>query len=297
MESDIPMNKSDSQHAEDAFPSRSPELRGTGAGISIKNPEKDFGPIADDYAFFERHATEAQEDALAHATRLREVEPSDGTVRMLDFGCGAGTFTARLLELVGWQPDRLRLTLVEPVEARRREAVSRLAGFSTTPVADAAMLPEGLAESFNVVLANHVLYYVPGLREHLAKLIGAVAVGGIFTAAIASRTNALIEIWITGFGLLGRDIPYYTSEDVERALEELGAAYEKQQVTYELEFPDTEENRMRIIRFLLADHLAQIPHRPLLELFDQHSRSGRIDIRTASDHFTIRLGPITLSKK
>jgi hypothetical protein len=28
-----------------------------------KNPAKDFGPIADDYAFFETHATEAEQDA------------------------------------------------------------------------------------------------------------------------------------------------------------------------------------------------------------------------------------------
>ena len=87
---------------------------------------------------------------------------------------------------------------------------------------------------------------------------------GIFVTAIAARTNALIEFWIIGFRLLGREIPYNTSEDVETALQELGADYQKQQVAYELTFPDTEENRMRIIRFLLADHLAQMPHRPLL---------------------------------
>jgi hypothetical protein len=28
-----------------------------------KSPAKDFGPIADDYAFFETHATEAERDA------------------------------------------------------------------------------------------------------------------------------------------------------------------------------------------------------------------------------------------
>jgi hypothetical protein len=88
------MNKSDSQHADDSVPRRSAEIRGTGAGRSAKNPEKDFGPIADDYAFFGRHATEAKEDALAHAKRLREVVPTDGMVRMLDFGCGSGKFTA-----------------------------------------------------------------------------------------------------------------------------------------------------------------------------------------------------------
>jgi SAM-dependent methyltransferase len=260
--------------------------------MSITNPEKDFGLIADDYAFFESHATEAEADALAYAERLRDVVPSDGTVRMLDFGCGSGTFTARFLKQIGWQPVRLRLTLVEPVESVRREAVARLAGLTATPVTDAATLPTGLAGSFDVVLANHCLYYVPGLRDPVTKLIGALSTDGVFIAAIASRTNALIEFWIKGFALLGQEVPYHTSEDVESVLKELDADYEQQQVAYELAFPDTQMNRMRILRFLLADHLARIPQRPLLELFDQYVRSGRVVIPTASDHFTIRAASI-----
>jgi hypothetical protein len=55
-----------------------------------------------------------------------------------------------------------------------------------------------------------------------------------------------------------------------------------------LTFPDSEENRVRIIRFLLADHLASMPLRPLLGLFDRHSQAGQIHIQTSSDHFTIR---------
>jgi trans-aconitate 2-methyltransferase len=253
-----------------------------------KNPEKDFGPIADDYAFFENHATEAEQDARAYVERLGSIVPTEGPLRMLDFGCGSGTFTARFLKRVGWSPERLRLTLVEPVASARRQAVERLAGFTAVPAAESATLPAGLFACCDVVLANHVLYYVPDLRSQLARLIDALSPAGVFVCAIAARTNALIEFWIAGFRLLGREIPYNTSEDVETALKELGADYQKQQVAYELTFPDTQENRMRIIRFLLADHLAQLPHRPLLELFDQHSHSGRIEIRTASDHFTIR---------
>jgi trans-aconitate methyltransferase len=254
------------------------------------NPEKDFGPIADDYAFFEHHATEAQEDARAYVESLGEIVPAEGTVRMLDFGCGSGTFTARFLQQAGWPPARLRLTLVEPVESVRRQAVTRLASFTEAPLAESATLPAGLRASFDFVLANHVLYYVPELRGQLAKLIDTRSPAGVFATAIAGRTNALIEFWIAGFGLLGKEIPYHMSEDVEAALRELGADYQKQQVAYELTFPDTEENRMRIIRFLLAEHLAQLPHGPLLELFDQYKRAGRIHIQTASDHFTIRSG-------
>lgn len=253
-----------------------------------KNPAKDFGPIADDYAFFETHATEAANDAEAYVERLAGSVPAAGPIRLLDFGCGSGTFTARFLDQAGWPRTRLRLTLVEPVEAARRQAVVRTAGYSDHPAVDAATLPGGTTSRFEVVLANHVLYYVPGLSSQLAGLIDALSPAGVFVTAIASRANALIEFWIAGFRLLGREIPYNTSEDVEAGLKQSGAVYQKQQVPYALTFPDTDENRMRIIRFLLAEHLAQMPHRALLDLFDRYSLSGQIKIQTASDHFTIR---------
>jgi trans-aconitate 2-methyltransferase len=254
------------------------------------NPAKDFGPIADDYAFFENHATEAQEDAKAYVSQIEEFVPSEGAIRMLDFGCGSGTFTARFLNQAGWPPARVRLALVEPVESARLQAVARLAGFTESPIMESATLPEGLRASFDFILVNHVLYYVPDLVGRMAELDDALSAAGVLAIAIAGRTNALIEFWILGFGLLGREIPYHTSENVEAALHDIGAAFQKQQVAYDLTFPDTEANRMRIIRFLLADHLADLPHRPLLELFDRYTHAGQIHIQTASDHFTIRSG-------
>jgi trans-aconitate methyltransferase len=253
-----------------------------------KNPAKDFGPIADDYAFFETHATEAEQDARAYVQRLAGLVPSGSPIRLLDFGCGSGSFTAQLLREAGWPPARLRLTLVEPVESQRRQAVARLAGYTEHAVVDAAALPGGPVVGFDVVLANHVLYYVPQLRQQLAGLIGALSPAGAFVTAIAARTNALIEFWVAGFRSLGREVPYNTSEDVEAGLRALGAAYRKQEVAYQLAFPDSEVNRMRILRFLLAEHLAQMSPRPLLDLFDRYAHAGRIEIRTASDHFTVQ---------
>jgi trans-aconitate methyltransferase len=253
-----------------------------------KNPAKDFGPIAGDYTFFETHATESQQDSRAYVEQLADTLPASGTIRMLDFGCGSGTFTARFLEQARWPAARLLLTLVEPVESARRQAVARLARYSQSPVLDSATLPGQTLGNFDVVLANHVLYYVPELHAHLARLINSVAKAGVFVTAIAPRTNALIEFWIAGFRSVGKDIPYNTSEDVEAGLQRLGADFQKHHVDYELTFPDTEENRTRIIRFLLAEHLTQIPLGPLLDLFDRYARSGSIKIQTASDHFTIR---------
>jgi hypothetical protein len=45
-----------------------------------------------------------------------------------------------------------------------------------------------------------------------------------------------------------------------------------------------------MIRFLLAEHHAQMSRPLLLDLFDPYAHAGRIEIQTASDHFTICQG-------
>ncbi|MBA4106496.1 MAG: class I SAM-dependent methyltransferase [Pirellula sp.] len=252
------------------------------------NPAKDFGAIADDYSFFERHATEAQEDVRAYAAELQGLLPATGVVRMLDFGCGTGGFTERFLDELRWPPERVALTLVEPVDAVRRQAIERLANRSETPIVESATLPAAGAGPFDLILANHVFYYVPNLRAELAKLVGSLAAGGVFVTAIAGRSNALIQIWIAAFRELGRDVPYNVAEDVERSLQELRADYAKRSVAYELAFEDSEANRMRILRFLLADYLPLLPQELLVGLFDQYACGGKIEIRTTSEHFVLR---------
>lgn len=252
-----------------------------------ENPAKDFGAIADDYSFFERHATEAREDVRAYAEEVRGVLPASGVVRMIDFGSGTGGFTARFLDELGWTPDRVMLTLVEPVDSVRRQAVTRLAGRAAGPLVDSKALPVGDGGKFDLILANHVFYYVPDLRGELAKLIDLLSESGVFVTAIAGRTNSLIEFWTAAFRYLGREVPYNVAEDLEAALQELGANYAKRSVAYELAFDDTEENRLRILRFLLADYLPLLPRDFLLGLFDRYSREGRIGIQTASEHFVV----------
>lgn len=247
-----------------------------------ENPAKDFGEIASEYLLFEQHATEAQEDAGAYQAQVATITPADGIMNTLDFGCGSGTFTARFLEHTDWQPEHLRLTLVEPAESVRREAVTRLARFTASRLVESSALPIPLAERFDIVLANHVFYHVPDLEGTLRQLIGALTPTGAFLTAISARTNALRK-WP-----LGCKTPYNTSEDIKAALQALNANYETYQVPYELSFPDSVENRMRIIRFLLADHLAQLPQQPFVEWFDQFSHAGRIEIHFENDHYVLR---------
>ncbi len=125
------------------------------------------------------------------------------------------------------------------------------------------------------------------LGPDLWLLIGSLVAGGTFVTAIAGRSNVLIQFWIAAFRELGRDVPYHVAEDIEGALQELGTNYAKRSVGYELVFEDSEANRMRILRFLLADYLPLLPREFLVGLFDRYACDGQIEIRTASEHYVV----------
>jgi SAM-dependent methyltransferase len=252
---------------------------------------KDFEPILDDYAFFESHATEAARDAQAYAAQAAPLVEGSAPVRMLDFGCGTGSFTERLLARLAIAPARLRLSLVEPVRSSHERAALRLARFTDFPIEHADSLADLPAEQCDLIVANHVFYYVPDLAATLAQLRQRLAPGGLLLAAIAGNDNPLIQFWRAGFAMLGVPVPYHVAEDVAAALDGLGIAYKQQRVAYELSFDDTTENRTRIQRFLFAEYFERLGAGRVLGLFDPYASRGRIEIRTASVHFTIA-GPV-----
>ncbi len=255
---------------------------------------KDFGLIADDYAFFMTHATEAEHDAADYARELAGFAEGRAFVRMLDFGAGGGEFTERLLKKLAWPAEKLSLHLVEPVESQRAEAVKRLQKYATcseagTPaIATSARPPDASSvKPFDVVLSNHALYYVDDLAETVRGLVGLMAPGGKLLAAMASWQNTLMRLWQLGFGLIDQPVPYYAADDLTAELDHLGVPFRTSKSHYELRFPDSEQNRLRMLRFLLAEHLDEMPRDELLAFFDQHAQGGEIVMRTWSEHVVV----------
>ncbi len=249
--------------------------------------EKDFGLIENDYAFFMSHSTEAESDVAEYARQLARFVDGRALVRMLDFGCGTGEFTERLLSTLNWPAQSLELTLVEPVRHQRDDAARRLAKFSERSIAGVEVLPLENESRFDLILSNHALYYVRDLRETLRQLNQSLSPGGTFLLAIAGWENVLIELWKTGFATLGRKVPYYTAADVEAELSRVGVSFRKTQSRYQLRFSDSTENRLKILRFLFGDYLHDMPAPRLLGEFDRYVRSGHVEIDTSSDHFAI----------
>ncbi|HXV76310.1 MAG TPA: class I SAM-dependent methyltransferase [Candidatus Polarisedimenticolaceae bacterium] len=250
---------------------------------------KDFAPIEADYEFFRTHSTEAQHDAEDYARRLGSFADDREAIAMLDFGCGAGAFTETFLERMSWPPERLTLSLIEPVTAQREHAAARLARFSAETVRHAAALTRGSKQRFDLVLSNHVLYYVEDLAGTLGELVGRLRPGGRLLLAMADRANALIDMWDAGFGALGRAVPYHTAEDVVGVLESAGLHFATTESRYVIRFEDRPSHRLSILRFLFGEHLDRMPREKLLAGFDRYVSRGAIEIATHDLHFDLTL--------
>jgi SAM-dependent methyltransferase len=252
----------------------------------MSNTTKNFDPIRSDYAFFEEHATEADEDLRAYAPLMRAQVAGDGPIRMLDYGCGGGKFTARFLDICDMSPDRLQLTLVEPAELYRAQAVEKLQPRSTSPIEAMNTLSRNLGP-FNLILSNHVLYYVKQLDEQLAALVQSLAPRGLLLAAMAGQDNTLIQFWNRAFALIGQPVPFNTAEDVQASLDVLGAPSRMQRVSYKLAFSDSEQHRLHILRFLFGDWFEQMPRSVLVAMFDAFSDGNTVAMQLAHEHFIV----------
>jgi SAM-dependent methyltransferase len=123
--------------------------------------------------------------------------------RVLEVGCGAGWLWA---EASAHLPGGLDLTLTDLSPGMVAEAVARVGGLGRHRrvegrIADAQALPFA-AESFEVVVANHMLYHVPDPRTAVAELARVVRPDGVLMAGTVGPTHMreLAEIRAEVFG-------------------------------------------------------------------------------------------------
>lgn len=113
----------------------------------------------------------------------REVPQGGGKARILDVGCGTGAFWSANKDRVhpGWS-----LTLVDSspgmIDAARRDLGDR-AGYVVAEVQELPF-PD---DSFDVILANHMLYHVPDRPRAFGEVKRVLVSGGAFHASTNGR--------------------------------------------------------------------------------------------------------------
>lgn len=248
---------------------------------------KPFDAIHDDYAFFQKHSTEAEADISAYVPLLQRIAGRGGVFRMLDFGSGDGIVTSELLSRVHIPPEQLRLSLCDPDARYRDDAVRRLCRLTAHPISAWGELPPNLHVCFDGVIANNALYYVEDLEGTLSALIRALASPGVFIASVAGRDNALVQYTLPLFELIGKPYPFWLAEECLQTLRGLGEDVVVEDTSFDLRFPDSEEGRLSMARFLMGNEYPRIPRQTLLAGFDRHLREGNITIRTTNKHLIV----------
>jgi SAM-dependent methyltransferase len=248
---------------------------------------KRFSLIKEDYAFFEAHTSEAEMASEAFRAAIESLRLPAPPVRVLDFGCGSGAFLDRLIARSVLGTKDLAISLVEPDDAYRREAETRLRPHSRHPVTAWRTLPQEDGLVFDLVLSNHVLYYVGDLESVVTGLLATLRTDSAMIVNLAGPRNHLIQCWDLGFSLLGRPVPYFNAADVEAVLVRAGTRYAKGDVVSRLSFEDSSENRLKIVRFLMGEHFEGVPVDAVLGFFDAFQANGRIEVPQVDELFLL----------
>jgi SAM-dependent methyltransferase len=129
--------------------------------------------------------------------------PLESTADVLEVGSGNGNLWYANRDRI---PPGLRLMLTDFSEGMIEDARSRLGGLATYLVADVQELPFSDA-SFDLVIANHMLFHVPDRERALDEIARVLRSGGVLVATTNGRDHLRElrapgwEQWSRNFGV------------------------------------------------------------------------------------------------
>jgi SAM-dependent methyltransferase len=176
--------------------------------------------------------------------------------------------------------------LVDVDRGYLEEAREKVSGFTAGEVA-AATAPEELEGAFDLITSKHALYYVKDLRSTVRALGGLLKPGGLALLVLGGKENHQSGLWESAYAAWNLPVPYYRAEDVAREIEAAGFPCETRTVQSSLRFPDSVENRQKILRFLFTGNTAGIAPESLPALLDPLKQDGNIVISNTSWLFLV----------
>jgi SAM-dependent methyltransferase len=248
--------------------------------------QKSFVDIQSDYRFFEEHSSERSQCLQIWHPHLQALQNGRSNLRMLDFGCGSGSFTAQVLARLP-EASKLRLALVEPVAEALAQAQATCAPYLCQPltsVSDWKFFPEEM--QFDLILSHHVLYYLDPLLATLQGLLAHLKPGGK-ALLVVSQFSSIGQLQGSILQHAGITNPYHSGTEVLESLAQV-APVQVEGFSSQLRMADTLSHRRRILNFLVGEFAPLIDWDYALSAFDPYSRNGEIVMNSQEMNLVVR---------
>lgn len=254
---------------------------------------KDFSNILDAYNFFKEHSTEYEANRCEVVLMLEQSNLLKKGISILDFGSGDGEFLSDLYTKIDFNKFDPRLYIYEPVEYNQESAKLKLSSVgydSLTVLENVDDFPEA---TLDLILVNHVLYYVENLGHTISTLISKLDKNGQLWILMASDDNSLIKLWGAFFEKLGMKIPYFLTADLKFILENKFIEYSQtKKIKSAFRFINSPENRNHMARFLLGNYSNQFDDETIKETISSYEKNDEIDLPLCDILFMIRKNEI-----
>jgi ubiquinone/menaquinone biosynthesis C-methylase UbiE len=166
--------------------------------------------------------------------------------RVLEVGCGTGEFAERVAAELGAEVAAIDISARMVELSRARGIDARVADLKELPFEDA---------SFDVAVANWVLYHVPDIPRGLREIDRVLRPGGRLVAATLG-VDHMVEAWRLVGGEPTHNLTFW-SENGAEVLGEVFPRVERREAEGTLVFPDPQTLREFIASTITRAHLAE----------------------------------------
>lgn len=248
--------------------------------------KKDFAPIVDAYDFFRKNSNEYDANKTVLIEQLNPLLKENMSI--LDFGGGNGELLHDIYQKTNLHKCKPRLSLIEPVSEYQQTATKK---FKST---DASfVIYESLEKcpdkSIDVLLVNHVLYYVKDLESVILNLLQKLSPNGSLFVILANENNALIKLWEKFFSKMEMKIPYFLTKDLRLIARNKPIKYNETANIHSLfKFENTKENRSKVARFLLGEYANKISDEVIQENLAQYQKGSEVELPLEDSLFVFK---------
>lgn len=231
-----------------------------------------FSEIVTDYQFFEENSHESLELQLKYKSIINDIEEQKPIKKMLDFGCGDGSFLRSLIANKSFLKVRnIGLDLVELDINHKVQAAKQLSQYFDREIRWISHDLKELDTGYNVILANHMRYYVDNLKVKIVKLVQSLDYGGKLVLTLSRFDHPLANLLDVLAQHKGMPIPFNSAMQLFQVLYEYGFYYDTIDVHSTLRFKNNDENKNKIVSFLLAGNENLYSEPIVSNFFDIHT--------------------------